>query len=184
MQVTSLTWNICTHTSPYTNYRDEGIAAIMKNSKSPRFKKSEGDIVIASARPFICPLCYLLLNHWTKFNQIWFTHINRTCNGISPAPWGPGEGSKVQISFNFNYKANFRDFYTKLCVCSHKWKIQNISDGIFILSPGSCPSGGTLGRWGCPGGQKKFQTWPCGISNRRGWRAEQNASKIFILGSN
>ena len=28
------------------------------------------------------------------------------------------------------------------------------------------------------------QTWSCGISNRRGWRAEQNASKIFILGSN
>ena len=85
---------------------------------------------------------------------MWVTHINRTCNGISPAPWGPGEGSKVQISFNFNYKVNFRDFYTKLCVCSHKWKIQNESDGIFILSPGSCPSGGTLGRWGCPGGQK------------------------------
>ena len=24
----------------------------------------------------------------------------------------------------------------------------NISDGIFILSQGSCPRGGTLGRWG------------------------------------
>ena len=101
-------------------------------------------------------------------------------------PWGPGEGSKGQISFNFNYKVNFKDFYTKLCVCSHKWKIQNISDGIFILLPGSCPRGGTLRRWGCPGGQKKifFQTWSCGISNRQGWRAEQNASKIFILGWN
>ena len=61
-----------------------------------------------------------------------------------------------QISFNFNYKVNFKDFYTKLCVCSHKWKIQNISDGIFILSPGSCPRGGTLGVFGCPGGQKNF----------------------------
>ena len=37
---------------------------------------------------------------------------------------------------------------------THKCKIQNISDGIFILSPGSCPTGGTLGRWGCPGGSK------------------------------
>ena len=104
---------------------------------------------------------------------------------FGPAPWGPGEGSKGQISFNFNYKVNFKDFYTKLCVCSHKWKMQNISDGIFIMSPGSCPRGGTWGRWGCPGGQKNnFQTWSCGISNRRGWRAEQNTSKIFILGSN
>ena len=63
----------------------------------------------------------------------------------------PGAGSKGQISFNFNYKVNFEDFYTKLCVCSHKCKIQNISDGISILSPGSCPRGGTLGCWGCPG---------------------------------
>ena len=57
----------------------------------------------------------------------------------------PGDGSKSQISFNFNYKVNFKDFYTKLCVCSHKCGIQNISDGIFIQSPGSCPRGGTWG---------------------------------------
>ena len=69
----------------------------------------------------------------------------------------PGEGSKGQISFNFNYKVSkgakirnrynqvphltqdtngkvifFKDFYTKLCVCPHKRKIQNISDRIFI----------------------------------------------------
>ena len=103
-----------------------------------------------------------------------------------PAPWGPGEGSKGQISLNFNYKANFKDFSTKLCVCTHKWKIQNISDGIFILSPGSCPRGGTLGGLWVPRGSKIifFQTWSCGISNQLGWRTEQNASKIFILGSN
>ena len=29
----------------------------------------------------------------------------------------------------------------------------NISDGIFILSPGPCPRGGTLGRWGAQGVQ-------------------------------
>ena len=28
--------------------------------------------------------------------------------------------SKGQISLNFNYKVNLKDFYTKLCVCSHK----------------------------------------------------------------
>ena len=106
-------------------------------------------------RPAICPLCYLLLNHWTKFNQIWCVNYSHEWGAqrkkfFGPAPWGPGEGSKGQISFNFNYKVNFKDFYSKLCVCSHKWKIQNISDGIFILSPGSCHRGGTLGHWGCP----------------------------------
>ena len=49
------------------------------------------------------------------------------------------------ISFSFNCKANLKEFYTKLCVCSHKWKIRNISDGIFILSPGSCTRGGKHG---------------------------------------
>ena len=119
---------------------------------------------------------------------MWVTHIHGARNVkifFGPAPWGPGEGSKGQISFNFNYKVNFKDFYSKLCVCSHKWKIQNISDGIFILAPGSCPRGGTLGHWGCPGVKKIFfQTWSCGISNWQGWQAEQNASNIFILGSN
>ena len=103
-------------------------------------------------RPAVCPLCYLLLNHWTKFNQIWCVSYSYDWGMqrqifFCPSPWGSGEGSKGQISFNFNYKLNFNDFYTKLCVCSHKWKIQNISDRIFILLPGSCPRGGTRGCW-------------------------------------
>ena len=56
-------------------------------------------------------------------------------------PGALGRGQKVKIPFNINYKVNFKDFYAKLCMCSHKWKIQNISDGIFILSPESCPRG-------------------------------------------
>ena len=35
-----------------------------------------------------------------------------------PRPLGPLEGSKDQIALNFNYNVNFKDFYTKLCVCS------------------------------------------------------------------
>ena len=87
---------------------------------------------------------------------------------LTPPPWGPWEGSKGQISFIFNYKVNFKDFYTKLCVRSHKWKIHN---RMFVLLPGSCPRGRTSGCWGLPGvggGVKK----------------KQDASKIFILGSN
>ena len=99
--------------------------------------------------------------------------MNGACNVklfFGPAPWGPGEGSKGQISFKFNYKVHFKDFYTKPCVCSHKGKIQNISDGIFILIPfGNAPGVGLWGAGGCQGGQKNFfQTWSCGKSNRRG----------------
>ena len=81
---------------------------------------------------------------------------------------GNGALGRAQISLNFNYKVNFKDFYTKLCVSFHKKDTKHIRWD-FILSPGSCPTGGTLGCWG---GQviKKlfFQTWSCGISNQRG----------------
>ena len=59
---------------------------------------------------------------------------------FGPIPLGPGEGSKGQVSSNFNNKVNFEElFYTKLCV--------NMPNGIFILSPGSCPRGGPWGCW-------------------------------------
>ena len=90
-------------------------------------------------------------------NQIWCVPYSHKQTFFGPAPWCPGEGPKGQVSFNFNYKVNFKDFYTKLFVSSHKCKIQNISDGIFILSPGSCPRGVTSERLGCPGGQKNFK---------------------------
>ena len=72
-------------------------------------------------------------------------------NVLAPPPGALGRGQK---SFIFNYKVNFKDFYTKLCECTHKGKIQNILDGIFILSPGSCPRGGT---WRCLGAKIKFR---------------------------
>ena len=69
--------------------------------------------------------------------------------------WPPRRGQKVKyhlISIHVN-RVNFKDFlYQTLCVFSQMKEIQNISDGIIILSPGSCPRGETLGHWGCPGG--------------------------------
>ena len=97
---------------------------------------SEWDIVIASVclsiRP---PLCYLLLNYWTKSYQIWCVSYSQEWgvqqqDFFCPAPCGPGEGQKV----------------------TNKTYISNLN---FILSPGSCPRGGT-GALGCSGGQKNF----------------------------
>ena len=48
----------------------------------------------------------------TRF-VVWVTYMNGICNGTIfrvPAPWGPGEGPKGQISLNLNYKVNFKDF--------------------------------------------------------------------------
>ena len=55
--------------------------------------------------------------------------MNGACNSTFLAP---GEGSNRQISLNF------KDFYIKLCVYSHKFKLY-ISYRIFVLSLGSCP---------------------------------------------
>ena len=67
---------------------------------------------------------------------------------FGPASWGPGEGQKVKYHLISITKSISKIFYTKRCVCSHKYNKQNISDRIFILLPGSCPRGGT---WGCLG---------------------------------
>ena len=109
----------------------------------------------------ICPLCYLLLNHWTKFNQICcvsYSHewgVQRQ-TFLAP-PLGPGEGSKGQIPLKFNYKVNFKYFYTKICVCSHKREIQTYQTGFsFCCLGGHAPGVGLLRRWGAQG-SKKFK---------------------------
>ena len=77
--------------------------------------------------------------------------MNGTCiwrHFLVPTTWGLGEGPKGQISFNLNYKVNFKDFKTKFCVSSHKLKIYNISYGIFIRPHGSCTGVGLGGTFG------------------------------------
>ena len=104
-------------------------------------KQNKGDIVIASVCLSVRPLCYLLLNYWAKFNQIycvsyshdWGVHWQ---NLFCPAHWGSGEGSKGQISLNFNYKVNFKDFHTKLCVFSQMIDTKHIRRNFYSVSSG------------------------------------------------
>ena len=67
-------------TDGQTNARMEGRQLESHPLSSPRAfgsgeLKSEEHIVTTSVRLFarlsVRPLCYLLLNHWKKFNQIW-----------------------------------------------------------------------------------------------------------------
>ena len=52
----------------------------------------------------------------------WDDETNRMQVKFSPTgqTGNLGVKSKGQISLNFNYKVNFKDFHTRLCVCSHK----------------------------------------------------------------
>ena len=49
-------------------------------------------------------------------------------------PWDPGEGSKGQISFNFNYKVDFNDFlYQTFCVFSQIKDIKLIEQDFYSV---------------------------------------------------
>ena len=79
-----------------------------------------------------------------------------TSNFFGAAPWGPGEGSKGQISFNFNYKVNFKDFYTKLCVClltNERYKTYQTG---FHYVAWVMTQWSDFGALGVPRGSKKF----------------------------
>ena len=73
-------------------------------------------------RPAVCPLCYLLLNRWTKFNQIWCVSYSNEW-GVQRHFFWPrrlGRGQKVKYHLISITKVNFKDLYSKLCMCSHK----------------------------------------------------------------
>ena len=125
---------------------------------SPRFfKKSVGDIAIATVRPSVCQSRYLLLNHWTKSNHIWCvccTHEWGVQRHIFfwPRPWGPGEGPKGQISLNtieFQLLSQFQRFLNQtLCVFSQMKDIKHIRRD-FHLVAWVMPQGWDLGvLWG------------------------------------
>ena len=79
--------------------------------------------------------------------------MNGTCNDTIfwvPASSGLGEGPKGQISLNLIYKVNFKDFYSKLCVSSHKRKVIKHIRRDFFLSPWVMHAPG-FGTWGCWG---------------------------------
>ena len=68
---------------------------------------------------------------------------------LAPPPW---EGSKGQISFNFNYKVNFKDFNTKLSQMKDtkhiRWDFNSVA---WVM-----PQGSDLGALGVPRGVKKL----------------------------
>ena len=91
--------------------------------------------------------------------------MNGACNSKKkwPHPWSHGEGSKGQISLNFNIMSIFKIFIPKfVCVLTIK-DMKHIKQD-FVLTPGSYLRGGT------PEVKKKISNMVmlCGISNGQG----------------
>ena len=70
-----------------------------------------------------------------------------------------------------------------MCVLTNE-RYKTYQTGFSFSLPGHAPGVGLWGAGGAQGVIFFFQTWSSGIPNWRGWRAEENTSKIFILGSN
>ena len=119
------------------------------------FNKSEGDI---ESPPSVRPLCYFLLNRWTKSNQIWCVSYSHDWGMqqqiFLPHPLGPWGAMKRSNIITFQSQSKFQRFlYQTLCAPTNE-RYKRKSNGIYILSPVSCLRGGTLGRWATQGVSK------------------------------
>ena len=110
-------------------------------------------------RPAVCLLCYLLLNHWTKFNQIWcvgYSHkwgVQRR-NFVWLRPLGPLGGVKRSNIILFQLQSQFQRFlYQTLCVFSQMKDTKHIRQDFYSVA-WVMPQGWDFGVLGCPGGQK------------------------------
>ena len=114
-------------------------------------------------QPAVYPLCYLLLDHWTKFNQIWcvsYSHewgAQRKKKIWAPPPGSLGRGQKVKYHSISITKSISRFLFQTLCDFS-QMKVTKHIRGVYILSPGSCLRGGT---WGYLGAKIKFRPAVC-----------------------
>ena len=106
-----------------------------------------------SGRPSVCPSRYLLLNHWTKSNQIWCVSCSHKWGAqrriFLTRPLGPWGGAKGQISINI---IKFQRFLNQtLCVFSQMKGIKHIRRDFYLAPLGHDPGvgiGGTMGCWG------------------------------------
>ena len=92
-----------------------------------------------------------------------------TANVFGPAPWGPGEGSKVKYHLISITKSISKIFIPNF-VCVLTYVIyKTYQKGISFCRLGHAPGVGLRGAGDAQGVKKIFfQTWSCGISNRRG----------------
>ena len=111
-------------------------------------------------RPAVCPLCYLLLNHWTKLNKIWcvnYSHewgAQRQIYFLAPPTGALGRGQKVKyhlISITKSISKNFVPNF--VCVLTNERYKTYQTGFLFILV---IPQGWDFGALGVPRGSKKL----------------------------
>ena len=107
------------------------------------------------------PLCYLLLTHWTKFNQICFLSYSHGW-GVQqqtlslPLPLGPWGGVKRSNIIEFQLQSQFQRFlYQTLCVFSLMKDTKHIRQDFHSVA-WVMPQGWDFGELGLPRGSKNL----------------------------
>ena len=107
-------------------------------------------------RPAVCPLCYLLLNHWTKFNQIWclsYFHEwgEQRLIFFAPPSGALGRGQKVKYNLISITKSISKTFIPNfVCVLTNEiYKTYQMGLSLCILGhdPGVGLWGAGVPRW-------------------------------------
>ena len=164
---------------------------------SPRFfKKAKG---ILQSPPSVFPLCYLLLNRWTKFNQIWcvsYSHKWGMQQQLFFWPRPLGRGQKVKYHLISVTKSISKIFIpTFVCVLTYE-RYKTYQTGFSFCRLGHAPGVGLRGAGGGQGvkmiffkhGHVAYQIDRDDKQNRMqvkftgdlGVRSKGQISKIFI----
>ena len=108
-------------------------------------------------RPAVCPLCYLLLNHWRKFNRIWcvsYSHelgAQRKKKILAPPPGALGRGQKVKYHLISITKSISKIFIPNFaCVLTNE-RYKTYQTGFLFCCLGYAPRVGLWGTWGAQG---------------------------------
>ena len=123
-------------------------------------------------RPAVSMLCFLLLNHWMKFNQIWYVSYSHKWGMqrnffLALPPGALGRSQKVKYHLISITKSISKIFIPNfVCVLTNE-RYKTYQTSFLFCSLGHAP---VVGLWGTGGAQvvkkRNFQTWSCGILNR------------------
>ena len=102
-----------------------GIVVSDKKLLYQRFLKKQRGYCNSLCPPicsFVCPLCCLLLNHWTKFNQILCVSYSHEWGVqrffLAHSPGALGKGQKVKYHLIQITKSNSKFLYQTVCLFS------------------------------------------------------------------
>ena len=106
------------------------------------------------------PLCYLLLNHWTKFNQTWCVSYSHEWgaqrNFLAPPPGALGRGQKVNYHLISITKSISKIFIPNfVCVLTNE-RYKTYQTVFFYSVAWVMPQGWDFGALGVPRGSIFF----------------------------